>query len=73
MLGKWISCAECIETPMFRRTFEIKKIGKAKIKISGLGYFTLLINGRRVTEDLFTPAQTDYRDRDHTKFSFSHI
>ncbi len=64
MIGKWITCSKDIETPIFEKIIEIKEMpDKAKIEISALGYFTLLINGRRVTDELFTPAQTDYAPR----------
>ncbi|MGC9140518.1 family 78 glycoside hydrolase catalytic domain [Athalassotoga sp.] len=45
----------------FRKTFEIKgNISKAKIHISGIGYYELRINGARVGDKVLDPAQTDY-------------
>lgn len=64
MLDKWITCDKQIETPVFEKPFYIDKIPNvAEIDISALGYFTLLINGQPVTDELFTPAQTDYAPR----------
>jgi alpha-L-rhamnosidase len=45
----------------FRKTFTIKsEISKAQIHISGIGYYELSINGRRVGDRVLDPAQTDY-------------
>ncbi len=73
MIGKWITAEKTEGTIRFVKRFnlaESKTIAEAQIDVCGLGYFTLLINGKRVTEDLFTPAQTDYRFRDLSKFSY---
>ena len=70
MNGKWICALPSVETPMFKKVFAAEEIASAKIDISGLGFFTLLVNGKRVTDDLFTPALTDYRPRDTSKFYY---
>ena len=70
MQGKWICTAPKVETPMFQKKVRIEKIRSAKIDISGLGFFVLRINGRRVSEDRFVPALTDYRERDTSKFYY---
>ncbi len=70
MQGKWICALPGVETPMFVKEFEAQDIASARIDISGLGFFTLLVNGKRVTDDLFTPALTDYRPRDTSKFYY---
>ncbi len=46
----------------FRKTFIIKnkEISNAKIHISGIGYYELTINGKRVGDKVLDPAQTDY-------------
>ena len=56
MNGKWITCRRDVETPRFQKTFILGEIESAEIAVTGLGWFTLLVNGQRVTEDLFTPA-----------------
>ncbi len=65
MNGKWITCPDPkVETLLFEKTFNLEQLPKkAEIDITGLGYFTLLVNGKTVTEDIFTPAQTDYAPR----------
>ena len=70
MNAKWITCQKDIVTPRFSKTFTAEKIASAVIDISGLGYFTLLINGKKVSDDLFTPAQTNYAPRDLSKFIY---
>lgn len=70
MQGKWICALPEVETPMFVKTFQAEDIASARIDISGLGFFALLVNGKRVTDDLFTPALTDYRPRDTSKFYY---
>ncbi len=72
MNGKWITCKEYVEVPKFEKTFELKALPKkAEIDITALGYFTLLINGKKVSDELFTPAQTDYAPRDLSKFKLA--
>ncbi len=45
----------------FRKTFEIKgNVSRAKIHISGIGYYELTINGNKVGDKVLDPAQTDY-------------
>ena len=64
---KWITCDSKIETPLFRRTFTAQGATRAVIEISGLGYFTLWINGVRASDDWFAPAFTNYAPRDMTR------
>lgn len=73
MKGQWITAEKTEGTVRFIKRFNLDKIEgmeKAEIDVCGLGYFTLLINGKRVSEDLFTPAQTDYAPRDLSKFNY---
>ncbi len=64
MLNTWITCDQSVETPIFEKKFTLETLPqKAEIDISALGYFTLLINGKKVSDELFTPAQTDYAYR----------
>lgn len=61
--AKWIMFEECPEnvTPVFRRRFCVKDtLKKAEIRICGLGFYLLEINGRRVGEELLQPAFTAY-------------
>lgn len=64
MIGKWITCDPTVETPIFEKKIILETIPqKSEIDISALGYFTLIINGKKVSDELFTPAQTDYAYR----------
>ncbi len=50
--------------PLFRRAFSVdKKIARARLYITGLGYYEARINGRRVGDRVLDPGWTDYRDR----------
>ncbi len=70
MQGKWICTHEKVETPLFQKVIDVRDIASAKINISGLGFFFFKINGRRVSEDRFVPALTDYRERDTSSFYY---
>ena len=62
--SKWISAADDSICPIIRKTFDIKGIRSAEIRILGFGTFVFYINGKRGTEDLFLPLVSDYEDRD---------
>ena len=50
--------------PMFRKEFRIeKKIEKAVAFVTGLGYFELYLNGKKVGDDVLVPNQTNYGKR----------
>ena len=46
--------------PMFRRKFTVSNLGEAKISVCGLGYAYYYINGKLVSQDLFTAPVSDY-------------
>lgn len=49
---------------MLRKTFQIEKTpGRAIASISGLGYYELYLNGRKVSADVLAPALADYDKR----------
>jgi alpha-L-rhamnosidase len=51
-------------SPLFRKEFRINgKIKSARVYISGLGYYELYLNGKRVGDHLLDPAFTDYSKR----------
>ncbi|MCL1859483.1 MAG: glycoside hydrolase family 78 protein [Oscillospiraceae bacterium] len=45
---------------MFRRKFNIKNPKHAKVSVCGLGYGYYYINGKKITDDLFTAPVSDY-------------
>lgn len=51
--------------PMFRKCFKVdENIVSAHAYISGLGYYELYINDKRIGDDYFVPARTEYSRRD---------
>lgn len=46
-----------------RKVFYLEKTGNAQCMISGLGCFVLYINGNRVSDEVLSPAFTDYEKR----------
>jgi len=51
--------------PLLRKNFNVnKKISKAKVFISGLGFFELYVNGTKVSDDVLVPNITLYGKRD---------
>lgn len=63
--AKWIgSPVFGAEAPLFRKEFTVRKnCVKARVYISGLGYYELFINGKRVGDHVLDPAWTDYGKR----------
>ena len=51
-------------SPMFRKDFELhKEISSARCYISGLGYYELFLNGKKVSNNMLDPGFTDYGKR----------
>ena len=59
---KWVRAGNC-EAPYIRKTFMATGFSKARINICGLGFFSMYINGKRVSDHVLIPAWTDYEDR----------
>lgn len=68
--AKWIACPESAVSPVITKRFTVNKAVSASLDITGLGYFSFTVNGKRVTEDLFTPALTDYEARNYLRFRY---
>ena len=50
--------------PLLRKEFTIsKKVAKAKAYVTGLGYFELYLNGKKIGDDVLVPNQTNYGKR----------
>lgn len=63
--AKWVSPNGKSDTPYIRGEFITKNdVKSAQITICGLGFFELTINGEKVSDDLFAPANTDYHPAD---------
>lgn len=58
---------ESYPSPLLRKEFMIKKeVSSARAYVSGVGYFELYLNGKRVGDHLLDPGQTNYEK--HTLF-----
>lgn len=68
--ARWIGCPEEAEVPVIRKTVMLNAPKAGRIEVTGLGFFSLFINGKRVTEDCFTPALTDYEPRDMSRWNY---
>ena len=50
--------------PLFRKEFQLdKKISRARVYVSGLGYYELRLNGQRVGDHVLDPGWTTYAKR----------
>ncbi|MCI9336939.1 MAG: family 78 glycoside hydrolase catalytic domain [Lachnospiraceae bacterium] len=57
----WIQGDNSCESPLFRRDFSLTCLpAGAKLRVCGLGYFHLYVNGRRIDDTEFAPAMTCY-------------
>jgi alpha-L-rhamnosidase len=65
--GKWIARNESIEEqplPLLRREFTIEKpIKRARVYVTGLGYYELSINGEKIGDRRLEPGYTRYDKR----------
>lgn len=68
--ASWIGCPEEAQVPVIRKTFQLNHPRSGRIQITGLGFFTLFLNGKRVTNDCFTPALTDYEHREKSRWNY---
>jgi alpha-L-rhamnosidase len=51
-------------TPLFRKEFSVaRKISRARLHISGLGYYEASLNGQRVGDRVLDPGWTRYSER----------
>ncbi|WP_448633397.1 alpha-L-rhamnosidase N-terminal domain-containing protein [Pedobacter panaciterrae] len=69
--GKWIGAFEnpfpdsaiTYPSPFFVKNSQPKKIKQAIVHISGLGFYELFLNGRKVGDQVLAPAVTNYDKR----------
>ncbi len=62
--ARWIGAPFTGRAPLLRKAFSIAKpVRRAKMFISGLGYFELYVNGARVGDDYLVPNFTNYTSR----------
>ncbi len=61
--GVWIGTEKTISSPLFRKEFKLaQEIKQARVYISGLGYYELYINGKKVGDHVLDPATTYYNN-----------
>lgn len=60
--AKWVKADKKCLAPSFKGTFDAKENEVAVITICGLGFFELFINGKKVSDDLFTPVNSHYHN-----------
>lgn len=58
------------EAPYIRTTFDAKNTKEAAVTICGLGFFELYLNGKKVSDDEFVPANSLYRYRENAHLSY---
>ena len=63
-------CAKTSASPIFRKTILVEDPKGAFIEISGLGFFELTVNGKKVSDDLLVPPLSDYGPRDTAAFYY---
>lgn len=68
--SKWVCCHEKYSAPIVIKRFKIDELEKAIIDISGLGYYELFINDKRVGTEYFKPVVSDYCDRDFSDWLY---
>ncbi len=51
-------------SPIFSKTVYVENPANSEIEISGLGFFELYINGKKVSDDVLVPPASDYGKRD---------
>ncbi len=69
--AKWISASwlrnddiRKLQSPWLRKKFDIsKKIKKARLYVSGLGYYEFYLNGKKVGDHVLSPNHTNYDRR----------
>lgn len=67
-LGKWIAARNSISSPIFRREVPINgSVRRARVYVSGLGYYELYVNGQKIGDRVLDPASTHYHDRQTPK------
>ncbi|RZM06454.1 MAG: hypothetical protein EOO88_53370, partial [Pedobacter sp.] len=77
--GKWIGALEhplpdsaiTFPAPFFRKEFTVgKKIKQATVYVSGLGFYELHLNGKRIGDQVLAPAVTNYDKRSLNKLLY---
>ncbi len=62
--GHWIGAPTDVASPLLRTEFDLaNSVSRARLHISGLGWYELYLNGQRVGDHVLDPATSDYTQR----------
>ncbi len=62
--GSWIGAQTDVASPLLRSEFDLDKpVSRARLHISGLGWYELYLNGQRVGDHVLDPATSEYTER----------
>src|SRR5210317_2319390 len=62
--AQWIGGGKFPQAPLFRRDFELPaEVESASIRICGLGYYELRLNGKKTGDHVLDPIVTQYDKR----------
>ena len=62
--GTWIGAPTDVASPLLRTEFDLANlVSRARLHISGLGWYELYLNGQRVADHVLDPATSDYTQR----------
>ncbi len=67
--AKWLVFKTC-DAPLAVKKFHAEGIQRAMIRICGLGFFELYINGKKVSEDLLNPVWSDFEPRKNRRMLY---
>ncbi len=66
--ARWVAFSENAVSVNARKRFTVgRDVAKAEIVLIGLGFFELYLNGKKVSDDLFLPLNTDFHARRLTR------
>ena len=71
--GSWIGTGNDnkISAPLLRNVFTLdKEVAEARLYISGLGYYELYLNGKKVGDHVLDPVWTDYGPREMNDLNY---
>ena len=66
----YVMTKEGIEAFYVRKTFSCEDVASAVVRVNAMGFTEPYFNGKRLTNEMFIPAWTNYEKRDLSKVSF---
>lgn len=66
----WLASKTDEDAYIARKTFEVQTVSKTLLRVGVLGFAELYVNGRKLTDERFIPALSDYHRRDLTGATF---